>query len=246
MGTRKMIQATRISLALLLATPVTGFAQDAPEKRWKDTAEVSLVTTNGNSRATTTSAGNRFEYSWTRTTLGVNAGALGAKSEDRVTTERYNASEKVSFRFTDHNYVFERFGWERNRYAGFLHRWDFSSGLGRELLHMEKHSLISELGFGYTNEERVDAPRQHFASGRTYSKYTWQVSETATFSQDGEVLANFKDMDGYRLNTETALTASITVHFSIKTAFLWNRVGAPPPGVLKDDTTTSVALIANF
>ena len=33
---------------------------------------------------------------------------------------------------------------------------------------------------------------------------------------------------------------------SLKTSFTWKRNGAPPPGAVRDDTITSMALVVNY
>lgn len=218
-----------------------------PGKKWRDTAEVSLVTTNGNSKATTTSIKNLFGYEWSKeTTLELLGSGMGSSNRNQVTAERYEASEKVTWKLVGKNYVYERFGWDKDRFAGIRNRWDSSVGLGRLLLDLPNDQLKSELGGGYINEERTTAPRNDFGSGRAYAKYTHLLSKTSQFTQDAEYLHNFKNSKGYRLNTETALVASLSTHLSLKTSFQWKRNGQPPPGAVRDDTFTSAALVANY
>ncbi len=234
-------------LAVGAALPV--HAEDAAAaKPWKNAGELSVVSTNGNSKNTTTSAKNTFNYKWTKAALEFVAGALGASTRNSTTAEQYNASEKVSYSLgsSDKNYIFEKAGWDSNRFAGYYHRYDVGAGYGRQILDLVKDKLIGEIGGGYVNEERVAAPRDDFGSGRAYTKYTHILSETAQFSQDGEYLHNFEDSDNYRINTETAIIASLTTHLSLKASYKWNRVGKPPAGIGRDDTTTGVALIINY
>lgn len=238
---------TTLALLVVLSAVPSARAEEAPPKKWKDTAELSLVSTNGNSRTTTASVKDLFTYDWTNTKLELEGGALGAKSKGVVTDERYNASEKVSQKVSEFNYVFERFGWEKNRFTGVANRYDSGLGVGRKVLATPRHDLRTELGGGYVNEERTQgAKRVSFASGRAYARYEFTISPTAKASQDGEYLHNFAFADDYRIRTETALQASINAHFSIKVSYLWSRVGKPPPGFIRDDTTTAVALIAGF
>lgn len=240
-----------IGAALLVASALNLVrAEDAaaPTKPWKDAGELSVVSTNGNSKNTTMSAKNTFNYKWSHAALEFIAGALGAQTRNSTTAEQYNASEKLSFPLggSDKNYLFEKLGWESNRFAGYYHHYDANAGYGRQLLDLVHDKLVAEIGGGYVNEERVNAPRDDFGAGRAYSKYTHILSETAQFSQDAEYLHNFEDSDNYRLNTETAIIASLTTHFSLKASYKWNRVGKPPLGVGRDDTTTGVALIVNY
>ena len=234
------------SVVLAALALFAGQARAEDTKPWKNATEASLVSTNGNSKTTTTSAKNTFGYKWSKTGLEVIAGGLGSSNAGKVTAEQYFASEKMTYNFTEKNYLYEKFGWDKNRFAGIRNRWDGSAGLGRLLFDLPKDKLIGELGGGYINEERINAARNDFASGRAYSKYTHLFSETANFTQDAEYLHNFKDSDGYRLNTETALTAALSSHLSLKTSFIWNRVGQPVPGTVRDDTKVMAGLIVNY
>jgi len=215
-------------------------------KAWKDAGEFSIVSTNGNSRGTTTAAKNTFNYVHGRAALDLIGGALGSSSGNQVTAEQYNAEEKVTWTLIDNNYVFEHVGWDKNRFAGIRDREDGSGGVGRLLMDLPKDKLTSELGAGYTDEERTDAPHHNFVTGRVYAKYTHVLSATANFSQDAEYLHDFGNPKDYRLNTETALIASLTTHLSLKAAYTWKRTAEPPPGFGKDDTTTTVALVVNY
>jgi len=231
-------------IALSSVTP--SFAEEAPKKKWKDAAELSLVSTTGNSFTQTTAGKNTFNYDWTRAGLEIFGSGLGAKSEGRVTAEEYTMGEKVSWKADEKNYLFERFQWYKNRFAGVRNRYATTAGAGRHLLKLERHTMFAEAGFGHTSEERIGSKALSFASGRAYSKYGFKISETSNFSQDFEYLHNFDDPRDYRHNAETALTAAISTNFSIKLSYLWRRVGRPPTGFTRDDTKTAVSLLASF
>jgi len=61
-------------------------------------------------------------------------GALGSNSQGTTTAEQYFASEKVSYKLTDRNYTFEKFAWNKDRFAGIRNRYDSTVGVGRELV----------------------------------------------------------------------------------------------------------------
>lgn len=236
---RKLIAALLLPLALS--------ASAAEPKPWKNAVELSFVNTNGNSKTQTTAAKNAFSYEFSKETKGeLTAGGLGARSEGRVTAEQYFAEEKVSHKVSDRNYIFERYRWDRNIFAGVLHRHDLSVGVGRELWKTPKDLLIGEVAPGYLNEERLNDRRKSFASARAYAKYTRDLTATAKFSQDAEYILSLKDTRDARLNTETALTAALSTYLSVKNSFVWRHDGRPPLGKRKDDTILSVALIASF
>lgn len=221
-------------------------ALTATARAWKDTGEFSIVSANGNSRATTTSAKETFDYNWTKALLELTGSGLGSSSGHQVTSEQYSAGEKVRHALVGDNFVFEQFRWDKNRFAGIQSQYSASGGVGRTLFTLPKDKLTSELGGGYTFLEHTDATRDDFPSGRAYAKYVHMLSPTASFTQDAEYLHNFNDRKDYRLNTETAVIASLTTHLSLKAAYTWKRVAEPPAGFGKDDTITSVALLVNY
>lgn len=238
----------KVSPLLILAafSAIAVAHADAPVKRWTQTAQVTYLSANGNTKSSTLGASELFKYDWGNASLELTGAALGSSQDGVVTAEQYNAAEKFIRKISDRNYVFERVGWDKNRFAGIANRIDASVGLGRELIKTAKDLLILELGGGYVNEQRIKSPRVDFGSGRVYAKYARALSDTASFSQDAEYLHSFSDQDDYRLNAETSLTASLTTHFSLKTSFVWKKVNIPPPGFVKNDTLTSLALIFNY
>lgn len=232
--------------ALLALASASASAQTAPRK-WKDSAEASFVNTNGNSRTQTTSAKDSFSYDFdSRTRLELEGGGLGSRSQGQVTAEQYYAGEKGQTKYDENDYVFEKYRWDKNRFAGIANRQEFSLGVGRELWKTPSNLLTGELAPGYLNEERIGDKRRSNATARAYSKYVHDFTPTSKFSQDLEYLQSLADKRDSRINTETALTTSLSAHFSVKTSFQWKRSNQPPTGTRKDDEITSFALIANF
>lgn len=232
--------------AVIILGATVGKAQDKPAKPWKNVTEASLVSANGNTKSTTYSAKNTYNRDWKKMALELIGSALGSENQGTTVAEQYLASEKLSYKLSDRNYVFEKFAWNKDRFAGIKNRYDSSLGLGREVLKNNRDEIIAELGGGYVNEERTTGPQNDFASGRAYSKYTHIFTPTATFSQDVEYLHNFEDADDFRVNTETALISALSAHFSLKVGYKWKHVGQPPPGFGRNDTITSVSLLATY
>ena len=67
--------------------------------------------------------------------LELTGDALGASSGNTVTSEQYDASEKVNWMLKENgkNYLYERFAWNKNRFAGIDDQYNSSVGLGRRL-----------------------------------------------------------------------------------------------------------------
>lgn len=233
--------------AALLLSAFALSASRAAAKDWKDSAELSVISANGNTKTQTISGRNLFSCDFTdKTKLEVEAGGHGSRNEGRVMAEQYFASEKVSRKISDLDYLFERYRWDRDVFAGFKHRHNFSAGIGRELWKTDKDLLIGEAAPGYVSEERIGDNTRSFASARFYAKYSRELSETAKFSQDAEYTQSLQNSDDSWINTETALTGTLTSIFSVKNSFIWKHVSRPAPNKRKDDTVVSVALIASF
>lgn len=237
-----------ITAALLAGIAVNSIhAEDAPKKPWKNATELSAVSANGNTKSQTVSAKNTFSYEWvSKTTLELIGGGLGAKSQGSTTAEKYFASEKLSQKLTDRDYVYQKFAWDKDRFSGIRNRYDNGVGAGREMWKTANDLLVAETGVGYINEQRINDDDEDFVSGRAYSKYTRKLSETANFSQDVEYLHNFENRRDFRVNTETALTAAINTAMALKVSYTWKHVGEPPAGFSRNDTVTSVALVATY
>lgn len=232
--------------AILLTLFFAAGAFAAGAKPWSQKAQLSYLSANGNTKSTTLGASTLWTMVKGKWTLELPAGGLNTSTQGTRTAEQYYAGEKIEFKLGERNYTFEKFLWERNTFAGFAHRYDVSAGLGREWWKTENNSLLTELGGGYINEQRIAAERNKFASGRAYSKYVRRLSATADFSQDAEYLHSFKENKDYRFNAESALISALSTHLSLKVSYGLKFRNLPPVGFTKTDTLTSISLIINY
>ncbi len=217
-----------------------------PPQAWSDSADGSFVSTTGNNKRSTASIRNTYDYSWGHYQLEIIGSALGAQSGGLAVSEEYNASEKIKYAIGDVNLLYEKFTWDKNRFVGIINRYDASVGLGRRLVNGRNDKIDVEVGGGELNEERIDAPRNYYVSGRLYAKYTHVLGATWNFSQDVEYLGDIGDAPAYQLNTETDLTSAISTHFSLRLSYFTKRANQPVPGFDKTDTGTSAALTFNY
>lgn len=235
-----------MSILLSLAGAAAA-AEGQPPKPWKGSSEISFVNANGNTKSQTLSNKDRFEYGSGPALLELEAGALRAKSKSQLIAEQYFGSEKTGYKWTERDYAFEKLRWDKDRFAGVNNRYDFTLGLGRKLVDRKPDILVGEVGAGRVWEDRLPpSPANDFMSGRAYVRYERALSATSGFSQDAEYLHSFDTPRDYRLKTETAVTAAVNTILSLKTSFVWKRVGLPPAGFIKDDTILSAALLVSL
>lgn len=236
-----------MTLAWLLAAALPAAAWAGETPAWKGSAELSFVSANGNSSAQTSSAkAGGTRRLGDRDALELEAGGLGSRGAGAVTAERYFAGEKLSRKLDERNYVFQRYRWDRDRFAGVAHRHDISLGAGRELWKTPRDLLSAELAPGYLNEERLRDRRKSFASARAAAKYARELGAGSRFTQDAEWTQSLADSRDARLATETSLSAALSSSLAVKNSFSWKRDNRPPRGARKDDTLLSVALVATF
>lgn len=215
-------------------------------KPWKSETNFSYVSSNGNSKTASTSGKEDYLHKWSKTTMELIGGGQGAKDSGKVTAESYYASEKFDYALAVKDYAFEKGDWDRNKFSGINDRYQANVGFGRNLIKNQTDLLIGELGAGYVNEDRVNNPRNDFASGRAYTKFTHKLSATAEFDQDLEFIQSMKSSEDFRMNTETDLIATLTNHFSLKLSYKWQHVQKPPTGFGRNDTFTTISLVANY
>jgi putative salt-induced outer membrane protein YdiY len=237
-----------MKIFLAFALILTASAASAYDyKPWKNTAELSVFSANGNTKTQAISGKDSFAYEFSpETKAEVEGGGYGARNDGRVMAEQYFALEKVSHKISERNYLFERYRWNRDLFAGVVQRHNSSVGAGRELWKTSSDLLVAELAPGYGNEQRINDEHKSFASARAYVKYTRDISESAKFSQDGDYTLSLADSRDAWVSTETALTGALTSVLSVKNAFVWKHDNRPVPDKRKDDTILSVALVASF
>lgn len=227
---------------VLFAAPAAAQEGQKP-KPWKGTAELSFVNANGNTKSSTFANKDRFEYASGAALVELEAGAMRGTSQGRLIAEQFFASEKAGYKWSDRDYVFEKFRWDKDRFAGVNNRYDLNLGVGRKLIDTPPDRLAGEVGAGRVWEERLPpAAYNAFTSGRAFLRYERSLSPTSGFAQEAEYLHNFDRAKDYRLRTETSVTAALTTVVSLKLSFVWKRVGSPPPGFIRDDTVTAAGL----
>jgi len=236
------MRQTLLAAALLSLAVSQAFAGP---RTWKDQAELTYLDSTGNTVVRTLGASDLFTVAIGTWSAELKASALDSKSAGVVTAEQYMAAEKLARNLTDRLSLFERFQWDKDRFAGIAGREDASVGVAAIVLKTAADLLNLEVGTGYVWEDRTVGPDNEFASGRLYGKYTHTLSATASLSQDAEYLHDFSDANGYRVNAETAVIASLSTHLSLKASYKWKHVQEPPAGFRKDDGVPALTLVVN-
>jgi putative salt-induced outer membrane protein len=242
--------AVVLAVWILLASASIAGAEEPSKngKAWSEQAELSFVNTTGNTKTTSLAGKNLLAYKFTPRTVGSwKIGALYSKDSGRTTAENYATELRLDWLYTERIYTYVLAGWNKNRFAGIDQRYYGGGGMGYKFLLGPKHFLVGEAGLNYTMEDYIDGSDSDFLTGRAFAKYEYAITKKNRFSQSLEYLYDFSDSAHYKLNSETALVASLTDIFSLKAGYTVRYDHKPVPAGLKQtDTLLSAALVANF
>ncbi len=238
-------QLFTIFIMIMLVTPALVFSQ---ENKWQDEAELSYVSTGGNTDVTSLSAKNKLIYKFTdRLSGNWDLSALYGETDGDKTAERYATELRLDYAINERIYVGGAGGWLQDEFAGIEQRLYLGPTAGYKFILGPKHFLSAETGLDYVTEEYTNDKDADFMRGRAMGLYDFLLSEKSKFTQSLEYLHDFDNADNYNINSVTALITSLSDTFSIKTSYEVHFDNEPVPDSLEEtDTILSVALIVNF
>jgi putative salt-induced outer membrane protein len=218
------------------------------EKRWSDEAELSFVSTSGNSQTTTLAGKNLLKYKFTERLEGKwDIAGLSSEDNDIKTAERYSTNLQLTYLSTQRLYSGLSVGWLKDEFAGFKNKYYVGPLIGYKFFTGPKHFLDGELGLNYTKEEYIDNSEEEFLEGRAFGYYEYAFSEKTKFSQSLQYLHDFSGNNNHKVTSLTALTVVITEIFSIKTGYEIRYINRPVSETLENtDSILTVALVVSF
>ena len=231
---------TLVMLAVLVA-PLSSLAQDAPEPAspWAGKATLGYLATSGNTENSTLNSGFEIGYTADKWAHLFQAKAINASENEVSTAEAYDAGWKSERKITEHDFLFGRLDWRKDRFGGFDTQFSQTVGYGRRLIDTDKHKLNAEIGAGARQSEAQDGTKENETIGTGGLYYKWHFSDTAEFRQDLKVEAGaentyFESVSAIKstLVGDLALVASYTVKHNTDVPLLTE----------KTDTYTALSL----
>jgi putative salt-induced outer membrane protein len=234
---------TIIAACLLVATPVLAAEEEAPTSPWAGKASLGYLATSGNTENSNLNTGFEVGYTAGQWVHLFDASAIYADEDSDTTAEAYAAGWKSERKLSDVNFLFGRLDWRKDRFSGYDTQFSQTLGYGRRLINGEKHKLNGELGAGARQSDLADGSTESetILTGGLY--YSWQLSETATFTQD--VLAESGSENTY-FESKTALSARLVGNLALVASYTIKNNSDVPPGTEKTDTFTALALEYGF
>lgn len=232
-------------LALLLFFPMTGYGEKA-ERTLSGTAELSIVTTSGNTETETIGTASEILYKPGEWSGRARLNYLQNKVADDLKARSFNMTLRGSRELSQTIEGFTQFGYLRNRFAGFIYKASTDGGISVRAIEARKHKLKIDLGLGYTAEGRTNNEEPHFVNGLGGFTYEWRFSDSASIFNELSYFQNLKDLQDLRVTNTTSLSSSLTSIFSVKVSYLINTLSDPVDGFRSTDTQLSTALVARF
>jgi len=227
-------------MAAALAAPFSLLAQEAePEGPWAGKATLGYLATSGNTENSTLNTGFEISYTRNKWTHLMEIKAINTMEDDETTAEAYDFGWKSERNFNEHDFMFGRLSWRKDRFSGFDTQFSQTIGYGRRLINTDKHKLNLEVGAGARQSETqlgVDENETIFTGGMYYN---WQLSETTEFRQD--ITAEMGEDNTYA-ESVTALSAKLLGDLALVASYTVKHNTEVEGTIDKTDTYTALSL----
>ena len=230
----------------LLTAGAPLYAQEeeaAEESPWSGNVKFGYIATSGNTESESMNSG--FELNYTRELWEHQAkGAAIYSTESEVTTaEAYDFGWKSARNLTDHDFMFGRLDWRKDRFGSITEQFSQSVGYGRRLIDGEKHHLNGEIGIGARQSDLADDTDESDTIYTGRLTYGWQISETASFGQS--LLVESGSSNTFS-ESVTDLRARLVGGLALVVSYTVRRNSDVLPDTEKTDTRTAVSLEYSF
>lgn len=227
-------------------------AEDGEEKsdqkglEYKSNNSLSLVLTRGNNDTFSFSFDSDQYLDIKNNRINLKARFINATSNGTKKSDYYYSHLKYDRKIKSMAYLLGFIRYERNKLAGYNFRWAFSAGGGATWINRESVSIMSELAFGWNNENNThriteqsiaNSPESwqktistSFLSSIFTNKASLKVSESSQMIVQETLFFNLEDFNDYRSNSHLSLAVSINKHFALSTSVQMIYQGMPVEG----------------
>ena len=229
---------------LVTAAPTSLVAQEVEEESpWSGKASLGYLATSGNTENSTLNSGFEVGYATGKWAHLFEAAAISASENEKSTAEAYDVGWKSERKITDHDFLYGRLSWRKDRFGAYDTQFSQTVGYGRRLIDNDAHKLNIELGLGArqsTLQIGIDDNETIYTAG---GYYRWQFSETAHFRQDLKVEAGKSNTFA---ESVTAISAKLLGDLALVASYTVKNNSDVPPLTEKTDTYTALSLEYSF
>ncbi len=222
-------------------------AADEAESVWSTNLGLTYLATSGNTD--TRSFGFDLKVERKPAPWGVEIVAAANQTDENgtATAERYLAGARAKRALAGRWDLFGGISGEQNEFAGFDLLVLAETGVIYKALLGPVHSLAFDLGFTWTDENRIEPEVDVDYLGAVAGlNYEWKISEVAVFSQRLIYYPNFDESSDWRISSDTGLSASLTDTMALRIGYEVRYRNQPIGNNEGTDTTTKVSLVVKF
>lgn len=244
-----------LTLTLFAALPSLALAQDATDDRsWSGNAEFGLAIASGNADSETINGKFAFVREEDRWFYGLNAAALRAESDDRLSANRYEAGLKLGYDFSPRAYLFGTLRYENDDFASYEYQAIASMGVGYRILDGDRTTLLGEIGPGARRFQPIDelrgtppvltsfdAATDSIVRGSLDFKHALTANTTLT-----NLLLAESGGGSTFLQNDLGVAVQMSERFALKAGYQVRHTTEVPVGIEKTDTLFTTNLVVGF
>ena len=224
-------------------SPGTHAQDEEEEGPWSGKAALGYLATSGNTENSTLNTSFEVGYKTGDWQHVFQAFAIRASESNVTTAEAYELGWKSERNLTEHDFLFGRVDWRKDKFSGYDTQLSESIGYGRRFINNEAHKLNAEIGLGARQSELSDGTDQEEIILRGGLSYKWIFSESAEFNQEFVVEAG--DKNTY-LESVTAVKAKLVGSLALVASYTAKNNSDVPVGTEKTDTYSALSIEYTF
>jgi putative salt-induced outer membrane protein len=203
----------------------------------KFTGDVGYVATSGNTSVQTLNLGDKVLAHAGAVLLSQQFAVVHGSSKGETVASNWRATVRADAALVRTIGGYVSFTYERNVFAGLSSRVSSVTGLTAQIIKTDRDKLVIEGGVSLTAQRATSTKGKDFdfLGGRAATAYQHKLGPRATFSQNVELLPDFRDGADLRINSESALLAPITHQIALKLSYVIRYDGVPEPGYQATD-----------
>jgi len=235
-------------------------AQPAKPAAYRSSTSISFLLARGNNKALNFSFDTDQNFVLKKEMLNFKGTMIYTKDNGSMTKEIYYTHLKFNHQLGADAYLLGLARFERNTLAGYPSRYSFSAGGGWTWIKTNKLGLFSDLAVGWSSENssaKVNlgdvgaAPLEKtinasFLSTILTTRLSFSLTPSAQFVQQGVVFVNMHDVNDYRVNSMSSLSASFSRYFGLKMTVQVNYERLPVAGYKNTDVFLISSLVISI
>jgi putative salt-induced outer membrane protein len=226
---------TYVLLAGALCAPSSLVGQDTT-RTLNLTLDAGLVNASGNSEFLSANFGEKVTWAQkSRWTVTQTAKVLYGETDGARTTESYDFNLRGERVLSARVGAYAFAAFQRDPFAGLAARWSGGPGVAWGVVKATRDTVGLEAAITAQSERTTAAIERTFGAAQTAARFKHSFAGAASFTQSLEFIANLKDGDDYRLNSETALIAPLSSKIGLRVSYVIRFDHLPEPTFKKTD-----------